>query len=73
MAKITQIHKDCISCGACVSICPDCWEFGEDNKAKPKNGKLDEKTGNYEAEIKDTACSKDAVEVCPVQAIKILD
>ena len=62
--KITQKHEECIGCGACVSACPDNWEFGDDGKAKPK--KLIISNGEFN-------CNKRAEEVCPVEIIKIKD
>jgi len=46
----------CIGCGACAASCPDGFEMGEDNKAKVKDSKAN--------------CIKEAVDVCPVDAIK---
>jgi len=69
--KIVQKHEECIGCGACVAICPKFWEMGNDGKAYPKGGGKTPKTGDYELEIKDAGCNKDAVEGCPVQIISI--
>lgn len=64
MAKYTveQEHDQCISCGACVSVCPDNWEMGDDDKSHPK------KTDIEEDELD---CNKQAAEGCPVQIIHI--
>lgn len=70
--KVIQRHKECIGCGACTAVCPDFWEMGDDNKAKPKEGGLNPNTGDYEAEIKEVSCNQDAAEACPVQVIKIV-
>lgn len=43
----------CIGCGLCASICPEGFEM--------KNGKAHAK--------KKVACSKEAADSCPVQAI----
>ncbi len=74
MIKIIQKHNDCIGCGACAAVCPDFWEITDDSKARPKNGKHNSETGNYELEIeeKDVKCNKEAAEVCPVQIISII-
>ena len=45
----------CIGCGACASICPESFEMN-DGKAKIKNSKA--------------KCLKDAIDSCPVGAIK---
>lgn len=63
MAKFKiEIDKDaCIGCGACEAQCPDNFKMGDDSKARVKNSELSE-----------LGCSKDAKEVCPVDAIKII-
>jgi len=58
MAKITVDKKLCIGCGACVSICPSCFEM-KDGKSIAKKAKCDE------------PCAKEAADSCPVGAIKI--
>ena len=69
MAKIIQEHEKCISCGACVSVCPEHWEMGKDGKVILKGGK---KSGDFlEKEVKEIGCNKEASEKCPVQIIKI--
>jgi ferredoxin len=73
MKKIIQKHKECIGCGACVAVCPKFWEMDkEEMKSKPKEGKKDEKTGNYELETKDIGCNQEAVDACPLRIIEIL-
>jgi ferredoxin len=57
--KITQDRNICIGCGACVSVCPDNWEMKGD-KSYPKK-----------IELNDIECNQEAVDVCPVQCIKI--
>ncbi|MEA3464117.1 MAG: ferredoxin [Patescibacteria group bacterium] len=53
------INKDlCIGCGACSAVCPEVFKMSEDNKA--------EVIGR-----EDSNCVKNAIESCPVQAIKI--
>lgn len=60
--KINQKHGECISCGACVSACPQNWQMGKDGKAKFKKEIIAEK--EYE-------CNKEAEDICPVNIIKI--
>lgn len=52
----------CISCGACVSICPDVFGWNDDEKAEAKNGGA--VPSALEAEAKEGADS------CPTDAIK---
>jgi ferredoxin len=55
--KMATVDKDtCIGCGACVSICPDGFEMGNDGKAQVK-GEAD--------------CAQSAADSCPVGAIKV--
>lgn len=70
--KIVQEHKKCIGCGTCVGLCPKFWEMGEDGKAYLKGGIKNPKTGNYELEVKEVDCNKDAEYSCPVQIIHII-
>ena len=51
--------KKCIGCGACASICEEVFEM--------KNGKSQVKKGQEKSKI---PCIKEAVEACPVDAIK---
>lgn len=69
--KIVQEHEKCISCGTCIAVCPDFWEWDEDGKTRPKGGKKNPKTGDYELEIKDLSCNKDAEASCPTQIIHL--
>jgi len=57
--KVSVDKKKCIGCGACVSICPDGFEMGDDGKSKAKK-----KDCNLD-------CCKEAKEICPVEAIKL--
>lgn len=49
----------CLGCGTCVAIAPEAFEFAEDGKSQYKSGhKYDDQT------------IEDAIEACPVGAIK---
>lgn len=69
--KVTQDHNNCIGCGSCVVVCSKYWEMGEDGKAFLKGAKKDPATGNFELELSDIDCNKDAEYACPVQVIKV--
>lgn len=69
--KIIYEREKCIGDGNCVALCPKFFELAEDGKATLKDSKKNEKTGNFELEVKDIECIKDAAESCPVQIIKI--
>jgi ferredoxin len=56
-----KVDKDkCISCGLCVNMCPDYFEFDENNKSKVT------KQPKTEQEKKTL---KKVIESCPVGAI----
>ena len=56
-----EIDKEaCIGCGACTTC--DNFEMGDDGKAAAKKTELEE-----------VGCSKEAAEICPVQAIKLME
>ncbi len=69
MAKVVHEVEKCIGCGACVAVCPDFWEMGDDGKSHLKKGK--KKGKNEVLEIKDAKCNKDAENTCPVQCIQV--
>jgi ferredoxin len=62
MAKVIVDKEKCIGCGTCVSLCPDCFKLGEDNKAEVIKSDCERGEG----------CNlKEAVESCPVDAISV--
>jgi len=63
MAKYKiEVNKEaCIGCGACTAQC-DNFELDGDNKAKAK-----------QTEVDNLGCNKDAADVCPVNAIKVVE
>ncbi len=68
--KIIQEHKKCIGCSSCAAICPKHWEMSDNGKAKLIGSKLNS-NGNYELEVEQVGCNKDAAEACPVQCIYV--
>ena len=60
--KVIVNSQGCISCGACVAICPNVFQFGEDGKSHVV------KQPETEEEIK---CAQEAAEACPVSVIQI--
>lgn len=58
-----KVHVDpdlCISCGACVDICPDVYNWNDDGIAQEQ---VDEVPEDFED------LAKEAVESCPTDAI----
>ena len=52
---MVKVDKEaCIGCGSCESVCPEGFEM-VDGKAKVKNAKA--------------KCIKEAIDICPVDAI----
>lgn len=67
--RIEHYKEECIGCAACAAVCQDFWEIGDDNKAHIKGVETD---GAIEIlEIDDIGCNQDAIDICPVQCIKI--
>lgn len=63
MAKKIIIDEDlCEGCETGVSICPDVFELGENGKARVKN-----------PDALETCNIQEAVDSCPVGAIKLED
>ncbi len=69
--KIILEKSKCIGCGSCAAICPKLFELGEDGKSHLKGSKINPRNQNEELEIQNIDCATQAVEVCPVEAIKI--
>ena len=57
--KIEFDKEKCIGCGACTQC--DNWEMGDDGKVYP-----------IKKELKEIGCNQESVNVCPVEAIKIV-
>tara|TARA_Y100000310_G_C20610236_1_gene777625 strand:+ start:10 stop:246 length:237 start_codon:yes stop_codon:yes gene_type:complete len=70
--KIIQVKKDCISCGACAAINPDFWQMDDEGLAHLKGSKQIGDDWILEIDTEeDRASNQEAVDVCPVQIIKI--
>jgi len=69
--KIIQEHEKCIGCGSCVAICSKYWEMDDNGKAKLIGSKLNSENKSYELDIGEVECNQEAVDVCPVQCIRI--
>jgi len=57
--EVSVDEEKCIGCGACVSICPDVFEIGDNGKSHPKVKETNEE------------CAEDARDACPVGAIVV--
>jgi len=58
-----KVNQDlCISCGLCVSNCPEVFSWNEDEKAEAVQEQVD-------PEMED--CVQDAADGCPTEAIEI--
>lgn len=57
-----KVDQDlCISCGLCISVCSDVFDWNDNNKAEEK---MEEVPANLENS------AKEAVTGCPTEAIK---
>ncbi len=71
MPKIIHQRKKCIGCGACVAVCPKFFKIDEKNSlARLKNSK--KVSNNFELEVEDIDCIKEAAEMCPLKIITIV-
>ncbi len=70
MAKIPVVDKEkCIGCGTCTVLAPKTFRLGKDGKAEVINPPADEEekiSKLVSAEI------KEAIDSCPVEAIKVI-
>lgn len=59
-----KVHVDqdlCISCGLCVSSCPDVYTWNDEEKAEAKTEEVPEEQKE---------CAQEAAEGCPTDAIE---
>ena len=62
--KATVDRDTCISCGICVSICPNVFVMDDENIAVVKVEFID---------VRDEMDAREAADQCPVSAIAILE
>ncbi len=62
--KATIDRDACISCGLCVSVCPNVYEMDDENIAVVKVDTID---------VEDEADAREGAEQCPVFAITIIE
>lgn len=60
--KVVIDENKCIGCGTCVAVAPKTFKLGTDSKAKAIKPSGDDKK-----------TIKDAVDSCPVKALKLTD
>jgi len=74
MAKFKIIHfkEECISCGACVAICPEFWEMDDEGMAQLKESqKVKDHWERIITSEDAKARNQEAVDACPVSIIKL--
>ena len=71
MGKIIFERFKCIGCGACAAVCPVNWKINDDGKSELIGSKLDSESGNFEKEVENPGCNKEAESGCPVQCIHV--
>ena len=69
--KIILEKSKCIGCGSCIALCPKFFEIDEEGKAHLKKSEFDSKIEEETLEVSKVGCAEEAIEVCPVQCIKI--
>ena len=71
--KVVHERFKCIGCGSCITVCPKYWETAEDGKAHLLNSEHDPEKDVATLEVEQTECNQEAVNVCPVQCIRIVE
>lgn len=62
--------EKCIGCGSCNAVCPIVFELGNDGKAHFSGNGESKNNGKEEKEVEEIECVKEAIDICPVQAIE---
>jgi ferredoxin len=71
MAKIELERLMCISCGNCIDVCPEFFEYADDGLSHLKESKSEDDI--EEREMEDPGCCRQAEELCPVTIIHVYD
>jgi len=76
MPKLIQERWKCIGCGACAAVADEFWEMAGDGKSQMKVKHTAKKTKDgdvHEGDITaaQVAPNEEAVNVCPVNCIKL--
>ena len=74
MANVLIDQKECIGCKLCVSCSPDLFEF-DDKRFKAKLKQKGKATEILSADLSSEQLTKikEAIEICPTQAIKLAE
>ena len=64
-------RNECVSCGNCIGMCPEYFEFDEDNLSHLKGSRRTE--ANDELEVDNADCCIDAAISCPVTCIHVYE
>lgn len=67
--KIIYQRSKCIGCGSCVAACDKFFKMEDDGLTTLKGSR--QIGEDFELEVENADCAKEAAEVCPVQIIKI--
>lgn len=72
--KIIYDREACIGAAACAAAAPKFWLMNEDGKADLVSSSFNAETKKFELIIEDPTYleNKDAADVCPVEAIKVI-
>ncbi len=72
--KIIIDRNNCIGCASCTRVCPKLFKIADDGRASLKGGEVQrEGSEKEELVVSEKECAGKAVEICPVQCIKIID
>ena len=72
MPKIVIENEKCIGCGSCAALCDKYFKLGDNGKSQLLDSEKNAE-GNYELEVEEIGCARQAADGCPVQIIHILE